>query len=168
MPPLARRPIELEAGTPVADAVARGRAALARADAADGDAAYQQAVGLAAEDPPLWSALAVDHAAGLLALGRAALALRRCDEYLYEAGADHVSLRLLRAEICSSMGDHSDAGADAAAVWRALASQPDALPLDDTARLGASCGTRRHSRCCCAVQSMTISTQRCAGACCIT
>lgn len=135
MLPLARRPIELEPGTPVADAVTRGRAAFVRADADGGDAAYQEAVRLAAGDPRLWSALAAEHADGLRALRRATLALQRCAEYLYEPGADHISLRLLRAEICSFTGDHSRAGADATAIRTALASQPNSLATDDSARL---------------------------------
>ena len=135
MPPPARRTIELEPGTPVADAVTRAREAFAQADAAGVDAAYQQAVWLAVEDPTLWSALTADHVEGLRALKRATLALRRCNEYLDEAGADHISLRLLRAGIRSFLGDHSGAGADAAAIRIALGSQPHALTPDDSARL---------------------------------
>lgn len=135
MPPSARRPIELGPDTPVAVAVNRARAAVERADAAGVDAAYQQAVRLAAGDPMLWSALAADHAEELRRLGRVTLALQRCDEYVDKVGASHVSLRLLRAWIRSSVGDHSGAGADAAAIRTALSAQPDALTADDSARL---------------------------------
>lgn len=135
MPPPARRPIELEPGTPVADAVLRGRDAFARADAATGDAAYHEAVGLTVGNLTLWSALAVDNAAQLLASGRAALALERCNEYLDEVGGDHIPLLLLRAEIRSSIGDHSGAGADAAAIRTALSGQPNSVSPDDSARL---------------------------------
>jgi hypothetical protein len=76
----ARRPIELEPGTPVADALTRARAAFARADAAGVDAAYQQAVRLAVGDPTLSLALAADHVEGLRALKRATLALQRCTD----------------------------------------------------------------------------------------
>lgn len=131
----ARRPIELESGTPIADAVTRGRAAFARADAAGADTAYQQAVGRAAGDARLWSALAADHVEGLWALRRATLALQRCNEYLDEAGANHLSLRLLHAEILSSIGDYSGAGDDAVAIRAALKAQPNALTPDDSARL---------------------------------
>ncbi len=135
MPPFARSPIELEPGTPVADAVIRGREAFARADAAAGDAAYHEALGLAAGSPTLWAALAVDNAAQLLASGRATLALQRCNKYLDEVGADRLALLLLRAEICSSIGDHSGAGADTAAIRTALSTQPNSVTPDDSARL---------------------------------
>ncbi|MGH8964400.1 MAG: hypothetical protein ACRDXB_03595, partial [Actinomycetes bacterium] len=59
MPAPTRPPVVLHAGTPVADAVTRARAAFARADAAGFDAAYQQAVALAMEDSALWPELAV-------------------------------------------------------------------------------------------------------------
>lgn len=133
MPPT-RRPIELQPGTPVADAVIRAREAFARADAAGFDAAYQQAVGLAAGDPTLWSALAANHAEGLRKLGRVTLALQRCTEYV-DVGPSHISLRLLRAQIRSSVGDHCGAGADATAIRTALGGQPHALTHDDSARL---------------------------------
>ncbi|MGH3777427.1 MAG: CHAT domain-containing protein [Pseudonocardiaceae bacterium] len=134
MPPPPRRPIALQPGTPVADAMTRAREAAARADSAGLDAAYQQAVGLAVGDPQLWSALAADHAEGLRKLGRVTLALRRCDEYV-DVGPNHVVLRLLRAEIRSSLGDHRGAGADAAAIRTALSAAPQALTADDSARL---------------------------------
>ncbi len=136
MPPPARRPIELDPGTSVADAVSRAHdAATTRADAAGVDAAYRDAVRLAAGDPMLWAALAGDHVEKLRALGRATLALQRCNEYLSGAGASHVSLWVQRAEIRSALGDHSAAGADAVAIRTTLGSRPDSLTLDDNARL---------------------------------
>ncbi|MGH4009080.1 MAG: CHAT domain-containing protein [Pseudonocardiaceae bacterium] len=134
MPPPPRRPITLQPGTPVADAVTRAREAFARADAAGLDAAYQQAVGLAAGDPALWSALAADHAEGLRKLGRVTLALRRCDEYV-GVGPNYVLLRLLRAEIRSALGDHRGADADAATIRTAFSAQSHDLTADDSARL---------------------------------
>jgi CHAT domain len=134
MPAPTRRPIELQPGTPVADAVIRARAAFARADAAGFDAAYQQAVGLAAGDPALWPALATNHAEGLRKLGRVTLALQRCTEYV-DVGPSHLSLRLLRAQIRSAVGDHRGAGADALAIRSALAGQSHGLTQDDSARL---------------------------------
>ncbi len=134
MPPTTRHPLELQPGTPVAAAVTRAREAFARADAAGFDAAYQQAVGLAAGDPTLWSALATNHAEGLRKLGRVTLALQRCTEYV-DVGPSHISLRLLRAQIRSSVGDHCGVGADAAAIRTALEGQPHLLPQDDSARL---------------------------------
>ncbi|MGH3971737.1 MAG: hypothetical protein ACRDS9_00190 [Pseudonocardiaceae bacterium] len=112
----------------------RAREALARADAAGLDAAYRQAVALAAGDPPLWSALAADHVEGLRQLGRVTLALQRCTGYV-DVDPNRVSLRLLRAEICSALGDHCRAGADAAAIRTALAGRPHVLSHDDSARL---------------------------------
>ncbi|MGH3855618.1 MAG: CHAT domain-containing protein [Pseudonocardiaceae bacterium] len=135
MPPPARRPIELEPGTPLAAAVTQARDALARSDAAEMDVAYQRAAGQAVGDPPLWSALAADHVEGLRRLGHATLALRRCTEYLDTAGAHQVSLRSQRAQIRSSLGDHPGARADAAAVRTALGSHPDSLAPEDSARL---------------------------------
>ncbi|MDQ2881915.1 MAG: CHAT domain-containing protein [Actinomycetota bacterium] len=138
MPPPARRPIELEPGTPLADLVTLARAALAQPDAAALDAAYQQAAGLAAGDLSLWSALAGDHVESLRKLGHVTLALRRCTEYLDHEYLDHeyqVSLRLQRAQIRSLSGDHAGAEADAVAIRAHLASQPDSLTPDGTARL---------------------------------
>lgn len=135
MTPPARDPIELEPGTPLADALDRGRAAVARADVALADAAYRQAVGLAVGDTQLWPVLADDHVAALLQLRRPTLALQRCDEYVHQAGVNHVSLRVLRTEIRSSLGDHSGASAEAAAILSTLASQPDSLLPDEGARL---------------------------------
>ncbi len=135
MPPPARRPIELEPGTPLADAVSRALDALARSDAAGMDAAYRQAAAPAAGDPALWPALAADHIEGLRKLGHVTLALRRCNDYLNQAGANHVPLRLQRAQLLSFIGDHAGAGADAAAVRAVLGHQPDSLTGADSARL---------------------------------
>ncbi|MEO7195186.1 MAG: CHAT domain-containing protein [Pseudonocardiaceae bacterium] len=135
MPPPARRPIELEPGTPLAAAVTHARDALARSDAAEMDVAYQRAAEQAAGDPPLWSALAADHVEGLRRLGHVTLALRRCTEYLDTAGTHQVSLWLQRAQIRSSLGDHPGASADAAEVRAAFGRHPDSLTPDDSARL---------------------------------
>ncbi len=134
MPAPTRRPVVLQSGTPVAAAVTRAREAFARADAAGFDAAYQQAVELAEGDPTLWPELAVNHAEGLRKLGCVTLALQRCTEYV-DAGPSHISLRLLRAQIRSAVGDHRGAGGDAAAIRTALQGQPHALTQDDSARL---------------------------------
>lgn len=135
MPPRERGSIELDAGTPVANAVTRADDAFTRADAAAVDRAYQQAVRLAAGDPTLWPVLAGHHAERLRRLGRGTLALRRCTEYVRQAGPNGIALRVQCAEIRSYLGDHSAAGADAAAIRAALGSQPAALPPDEDARL---------------------------------
>lgn len=124
--------IELVAGTPIADAVTRGSEAFTRGDVKGGDDAYRQATSLAADDPGLWQALAVDHIAGLLDLEAVTLALRRGDEYLREADTPHlrgtaICIQLLRAEIRSSVGDHSGIDAEVAAIRGALVSRPNAL-----------------------------------------
>ena len=131
----AEESFELEPGTPLARAVARAREAFARGDVAGGDAAYRQAVELAAGDAKLRTALAVDHAAQLWESEAATVALRRCDEYLDRAGPNHLALRLLRAEIRGSVGNHSGAGADAAAIRAALGDELWSLTADEHARL---------------------------------
>ena len=131
------RTIEIEPDTPIASAVTRARAAFARADTAGVDAAYREAVRLAADArrPELWSALATDHTAQLWDLKTATLALERCTQYLDQAGPEHIYLRLLHATIRSTLGDHSGAQAEAAAIRAALGDAPHALAPDDTARL---------------------------------
>ena len=125
MPPAPQRPIKLTPG-PVADAVTRAREVLARSDAAGLDAAYRQAAEeLAAADPETWAAVAANHVEGLQQLSNAALALRRCTEYLDEVGGHHLALRLQRAQIRSDLGDHSGAAADAAAIRAVQRRQPD-------------------------------------------
>jgi tetratricopeptide (TPR) repeat protein len=135
MEPANRRLIELEPGSPIADTVARADKAFTRADATGVDAEYREAVRLAAGNPTLWSALAMDHAEKLRMLRCASLALRRCDEYLHQAGPNDIPLRVQRAEIYSSLGNHSSAGADAATIRAALENQSYSLSPDDDARL---------------------------------
>jgi tetratricopeptide (TPR) repeat protein len=117
-------PVEfpVKPGTPISDALIRGAKAFAREDATDGDAAYREAVRLVpAGNPALWSALVTDHVAQLHELGRPTVALERCNEYLFNAEAwcletTIVSLRLLRAEICLSIGDRPGVEADLAVI----------------------------------------------------
>lgn len=140
--PAARRPIELEPGTPLAVAVTRGSTAFAQADAVRGDTEYRHAVRLAT-DRRLWSALVADHVAGLLRLRAYTRALQRCAEYLAEAGENHLVLRLLRAECRSSLADHSGVDADVAAIRSALRNRPDTdypFTSDDEARLARVAG----------------------------
>jgi tetratricopeptide (TPR) repeat protein len=134
-------PFELEPGTPLAGAISRGQQAFAHADVPGGDAAYREAVGLVpAGEPALWAALAVDHVAELHAEGGITPALKRCDEYLRAAEGRHlqeasISLRLLRAEIRSSVGDHAGIDADLAPIRSALQHANGLLTPDETARL---------------------------------
>jgi len=141
MPSAEEGPIELPPGTPLAAAVARGIAAFAQGDEAGGDAAYQEAVHLAAPTAPgLWPKLAVDHVVQLLRLRRATRALQRCDEYLNTAGQGHVSLRVLRAEIRSSVGDHRGAVHDLAAIHEAVRDQRHSLTPHENAVLNRLTG----------------------------
>lgn len=133
--PVGKQPLKLGPGTPVAHAVTRGLEAASRADADAADAAYLEAVELAGADTELRLALAVDHTAKLQVLGRPTRALQRCDEYLRTVGANELCLRLLRAEICSSVGDHARADADVAAVRAVSGGRHDILTPDDDARL---------------------------------
>jgi hypothetical protein len=119
----------------VADAVTPALEALARSDAMELDDAYRQAAQLAAADRQTWTAVAFSHIEGLQQLSNAALALRRCTEYLDEPGEHQMDLRLLRAQIHSGLGDHSSAAADAAAVRALQRHRPDCLTADDHARL---------------------------------
>lgn len=135
MPPPARRSIVLEPGTPIADALTRARQAFTAADATGVDAAYQESVRLARGNTTLWAALVMDHIEQLRMLHNATLALRRCDEYLGEAGASHLSLWVQRAEIRSCLHFHSGAGEDAAKIRAALAGQSGSLTREDSARL---------------------------------
>jgi hypothetical protein len=129
------RRIDIEPGTPLAAAVTRAGAAFARADAEGCDAAYGAALELVGDDAGLWSALAADHVARLLELGRPTLAAQRCGAHLRVAGGALPSLRLLRAEIHSSIGDHAGVAADAAALRAVLGTDPDALEPDERAKL---------------------------------
>jgi len=145
MPPAPRRPIELEPGTELAAAVTRGSTAFAQANAVRGDTEYRQAVRLAA-DRRLWSALVVDHVAGLLRLGADTRALQRCAEYLDEVGGNHLVLRLLQAECRSALADHAGVDDDVAAIRTVLRNRPDSLDtdypftIDDEARLSRVAG----------------------------
>ena len=141
-------PIEVEPGTPIAEAVTRGREAFARGDAASGEVAFREAVELAAaeDDPRLWSALAVDHVAGLLSLENVTAALAVCDAYLREVPATHVSLRILRAQIRLSIGDHPGVDAELIAVRAILDAGPDPPTAYETAVLRRLGGLRAAER----------------------
>lgn len=135
MPPADKRLVDLEPGTLVAAAVARANQAFLQADVTGVDDAYCEATRLAADNPPLWSQLAIDHAERLRILRHASLAQQRCEKYLRQAGPNAITLRIQRAEIYCSLGNHTHAGTEAAAIRNTLDSQPYPLNPDDNARL---------------------------------
>jgi tetratricopeptide (TPR) repeat protein len=122
---------ELDPDDPIAEAVSRAQTAFARADPAGVDEAYAEAVQLVAGNALLGKALEVDHVGRLHALGAASLAIGRCDEYLSVPRSDRQIVRLVRAEVHASVGDHASAAADAAAIR----SDVGDLAEDDHARL---------------------------------
>ncbi|WP_157357451.1 CHAT domain-containing protein [Amycolatopsis nigrescens] len=131
------RPIRLVDGSPLARAVTEAGHAYRRKDVSTVDAAYRRACELAAADGggEVWDVLAVEHSARLLELADAARALDRCEEYLAEAGPEHVELLLVRAEIHGSLGDHTAAAADAGSIRAALGDRTWSLTADSHARL---------------------------------
>jgi tetratricopeptide (TPR) repeat protein len=135
MQPANKRLIDLEPGTSIAYTVMHAAEAFLRADVTGVDAAYRKAVRLAAENPTLWLELAMDHAEQLRLLRCTSLALRRCNEYLRQAGLNAIPLWIQRAEIYSVLGNHSSASADAAAIRSILESQPCSLSPGDDARM---------------------------------
>jgi hypothetical protein len=128
-------PIELDPRTALGRAVARGRDAFVRKHVTGVDDAYRRAVSLAPSHTRLWTALAVDHAAQLTALGRIGLALQRCDEYLETAGPGHLDLVLLRAEIRSAAGHHAGVEEDVATIRKGLQDRLWSLSAEHHGRL---------------------------------
>ncbi|SMD27614.1 CHAT domain-containing protein [Kibdelosporangium aridum] len=126
--------VELDPDDPIAKALVRAQAAFARADPSGVDAAYAQAVGLAAGNAGTRRALEVDHVGRLHALAAASLTISRCDEYLAAEPGHHI-VRLVRAEAHSSAGDHTSAATDAATIRSSLGDPSLALKPDDHARL---------------------------------
>ena len=98
--------IDLDPGTPIANAVRRAADAAALGDAEELDTACGTAVDLAASGSrELWLTLATDHVAQLVDLTSVCLALTRCDQYLLQAGQHGDSLRALRARILATDSD---------------------------------------------------------------
>lgn len=95
--------MEIEPGTPLANAIKAAQAAARRGDVHGIDHYYREAAKVT------WI-IAHDHCASLLAHGAIAKAARRCDEYL--AKSDDVELRVLRAQIRSAATDHAHAAGD--------------------------------------------------------
>ncbi|MGX7824565.1 CHAT domain-containing protein [Actinokineospora sp. 24-640] len=106
--------IELDPGTPLADAVTAAAAAYGRGDHRGTDHAYLAAIGLA-DSTALAAALAADHVTALLALRAVAMADERCAAHLARF-PDDPPLRAVRAQVRSARGEHAGAVADAEAT----------------------------------------------------
>jgi hypothetical protein len=92
--------MEIEPGTPLANAIKAAQAAARRGDVHGIDHYYREAAKVT------WI-IAHDHCATLLAHGAIAKAARRCDEYL--AQSNDIGMRVLRAQIRSAATDHANA-----------------------------------------------------------
>lgn len=92
--------MELEPGTPLANAIRDAQDAARRDDAHGVDHAYAEAAKIS-------RIIAHDHCATLLNLGAIGRAAQRCDEYLKTS--DDTELRVLRAQIRSAATDHARA-----------------------------------------------------------
>ncbi|MFI9380784.1 CHAT domain-containing protein [Kutzneria sp. NPDC052558] len=121
---------EVVAGTEIGDAVTAADQAYHRKDVHGVDEAYRHACHLAVKggQDMLFIDLAVDHASRLMALGDAALALRRCEHHLTQH--EHPTLAVLRAEIHSKLGNHTAVLATAKAIRRRWS-----LSAEENARL---------------------------------
>lgn len=95
--------MELEPGTPLANAIRDAQDAARRDDAHGVDHAYAEAAKIS-------RIIAHDHCATLLNLGAIGRAAQRCDEYLKTS--DDTELRVLRAQIRSAATDHARAAQD--------------------------------------------------------
>ncbi|MFI6097041.1 TIR domain-containing protein [Lentzea sp. NPDC051213] len=95
--------MEIEPGTPLANAILRAQAAVRRGNVHGTDHWYSVAAKISL-------IVAYDHCAALLGLGALALAAQRCDEYLVVA--PNIELRVLRAQIRSAATDHARAELD--------------------------------------------------------
>ncbi|HEX8866713.1 MAG TPA: TIR domain-containing protein, partial [Lentzea sp.] len=95
--------MELEPGTPLANAIRRAQAAARRRDVHGVDHAYADAAKIS-------RIIAHDHCATLLSLGAIGKAAQRCDEYL--KNTDDTELLVLRAQIRSAATDHARAAQD--------------------------------------------------------
>ncbi|MDX8031088.1 TIR domain-containing protein [Lentzea sp. BCCO 10_0856] len=95
--------MEIEPGTPLANAIKAAQAASRRGDVHGIDHAYREAAKVT------WI-IAHDHCAALLGHGAIATAAQRCDEYLTRS--NDTGLRVLRAQIRSAATDHATAAQD--------------------------------------------------------
>jgi hypothetical protein len=140
----------LDGREPLAEALEKARGVARQVDASASagaaatlveqvDAAYGRVLELvAAEDTALWAVLAAEHVGVVRSIGALTAAAFRCERYLPDERALTHWLPLLieRAQVRSESGAHASAASDAAAIRKALDSDPDAeLDLVDHARL---------------------------------
>ncbi|MCP2243676.1 TIR domain-containing protein [Lentzea aerocolonigenes] len=121
--------MEIEPGTPLAEAVKAARSAALRGNVLGVDLAYEKA----AKISPI---VAHDHCATLLNLGAVAKAAQRCDEYLAES--NDTSLRVLRAQIRSAATDHARAAQDVRELRKLKLTELEQAKLARVAALAAA------------------------------
>ena len=121
--------MEIEPGTPLANAIKAAQAAARRGDVHGIDHYYREAAKVT------WI-IAHDHCASLLAHGAIAKAALRCDEYL--AQSNDVELRVLRAQIRSAATDHANAARDVRQLRKLKLSELQQAVLARVAALAAA------------------------------
>jgi hypothetical protein len=121
--------MQIEPGTPLADAVKAARSAALRGNVLGVDLAYARA----AKISPL---VAHDHCATLLNLGAIAKAGQRCDEYL--SRGNDITLRVLRAQIRSAATDHTAAEQDVRELRKLKLTELEQARLARVAALAAA------------------------------
>lgn len=121
--------MDIEPGTPLAEAVKAARSAALRGNVLGVDLAYEKAAKIS-------PAVAHDHCATLLNLGAIAKAAQRCDEYL-STGNDTV-LRVLRAQIRSAATDHTGAEQDVRELRKLKLTELEQARLARVAALAAA------------------------------
>ncbi|WP_086668425.1 TIR domain-containing protein [Lentzea kentuckyensis] len=121
--------MEIEPGTPLANAIKAAHAAARRGDVHGIDHYYREAAKVT------WI-MAHDHCAALLAHGAIAKAARRCDEYL--AMSNDIELRVLRAQIRSAATDHASAARDVRALRKLKLTELQQAVLARVAALAAA------------------------------
>ncbi|SDF96451.1 CHAT domain-containing protein [Lentzea fradiae] len=121
--------MDMEPGSPLANAVKAARSAALRGNVLGVDLAYARA----AEISPV---VTYDHCSTLLHLGAIGRAAQRCDEYLSQF--DDTALRVLRAQIRSSATNHDGATREVRELRRRKLSELEQAKLARVAALAAA------------------------------
>ncbi|MFD5825424.1 TIR domain-containing protein [Lentzea sp. NPDC060358] len=121
--------MDMEPGSPLANAVKAARSAALRGNVLGVDLAYARA----AKISPV---VTYDHCSTLLNLGALGRAARRCDEYL--AQFDDTALRVLRALVRSAATDHAGATQEVRELRRRKLSELEQAKLARVAALAAA------------------------------
>ncbi|HEX7309356.1 TIR domain-containing protein [Lentzea sp.] len=121
--------MDMEPGSPLANAVKAARSAALRGNVLGVDLAYAKA----AKISPV---VTYDHCSTLLTLGALGRAAQRCDEYL--AQFDDTALRVLRAQIRSSTTDHGGATQEVRELRRRKLTELEQAKLARVAALAAA------------------------------